>query len=90
MKAHGDLRRVQIIVLEAVGKGDFSRTFLKRLMARVRTGNYPDCIRNIIPLDITRVITQDHYYTLDDHWTPAGHSMIGAALAEVIREKERK
>ena len=79
-----DLSGVQIIVLEAVGKGDFDRPFIGQLTQRIRSGPYPDYIRKIIPLDITKVITPDHYYLLDDHWTPAGHRAIAEALLNLI------
>lgn len=84
-----DLARVQIIVMDAIGKNDFDRPFLGKLTERIRAGHYPDYIRNIIALDITKVITRDQYYVLDDHWTEAGHSAIAEALWKIIRKGEK-
>jgi len=80
-----DLSRVQIVVFEAVGKNDFDRTFISRLTEKIKKGNYPPCIRNMVPVDITKTITRDQYYILDDHWTKEGHHAIGAALLKIIR-----
>jgi len=90
MKGPPDLSKVQIIVLEAVGKNDFDRNFVKRLESRIQRGAYPPPIRNMAFLDVTKVLTKEHYYVLDDHWTSAGHVAIAGALAEMIRNKGRK
>lgn len=80
-----DLPKVQIVVFEAVGKNDFDRPFINRLTERIKNKNYPPHIRNMIPVDITKIITKDDYYVLDDHWTKAGHGAIAAVLWEIIR-----
>ncbi|MDA8123583.1 MAG: hypothetical protein M0009_00115 [Deltaproteobacteria bacterium] len=89
MNGPRDLSQVQIIVFDAVGKGDFDRPFIGKLAERIRGGQYPAYIRNIIPLDITKVITKEQYYVLDDHWRKAGHGAIAEALATIIQKAER-
>jgi hypothetical protein len=84
MKAPGDLKGVQIIVLEAVGKDDFNRDFIKRLQERIQKGGYPPPVKNLVTLDITKVLTKGHYYVLDDHWIPAGHQAVADALWQII------
>jgi len=84
-----DLSKVQIIVLEALGKDDFDRTFIRRLNERASQGNYPPYIKNMITLDITKIITRDHYYVLDDHWTEEGHEAIGDSLWKIVHSSDR-
>lgn len=85
MNSPVDLKNVQIVVFEAVGKDDFDRPFINRLKERISNPGYPPHIRNMIPLDITKVITKDQYYVLDDHWTKANHGAAAAALLKIIR-----
>ncbi|MDQ5984328.1 MAG: hypothetical protein CSYNP_00021 [Syntrophus sp. SKADARSKE-3] len=83
---HGpvDLSKVQVITLEAVGKDDFDRYFIRRLTEKIKTGNYPPPIKNMMTLDITKVIKKDDYYVLDDHWRKSGHEAIGGALLKMV------
>jgi hypothetical protein len=89
MNGPQDLTRVQIIVFEAVGKDDFDRTFIGRLRERITARPYPAHIKDMNFLDITKVITREQYYVLDDHWTPAGHGAIGEALWEIVQKQQR-
>jgi hypothetical protein len=82
-----DLSKVRIIVLEAVGKDDFDRTFVRRLAERVKAGNYPPPVKNLETLDITKFMTIDHYYVLDDHWRKAGHDAIAAEIFKLIQKQ---
>jgi hypothetical protein len=36
-------------------------------------------------LDLTRVLSRDDYYLLDQHWRPSGHRRAAAAIAERLR-----
>jgi hypothetical protein len=84
---HGpvDLSKVQIIVLDAVGKNDFDRPFIGRLSERVKDKGYPPYIRNMVTVDITKILKKEDYYVLDDHWTKTGHEAIAAALWVVMK-----
>ncbi len=81
-----DLSKTRIIVLEAVGKDDFDRTFVRRLMEKIKTGQYPPHIKNMMTLDTTKFLTRDHYYVLDDHWHRGGHEAIADALLKLMQE----
>jgi hypothetical protein len=85
MNSPADLSKVQIVAFEAVGKDDFDRPFIRKLTERIKNQDYPPFIRNMITMDVTKVITRDQYYVLDDHWTQAGHSAIAAALLKTIQ-----
>lgn len=81
-----NLDKAQIIVFDAVGKNDFDRTFVSRLRERIKNAGYPSYIKNMIALDITKVITKDQYYVLDDHWTKDGHLAVADALVRQIEQ----
>jgi hypothetical protein len=89
---HGpvDLSKVQVITLEAVGKDDFDRSFIHRLTERIKAGNYPPPIKNMMTLDITKVIKKDDYYVLDDHWRKSGHEAIAEALLKMVQVEYKK
>lgn len=84
------LSQVQIIVFEAVGKNDFDRTFIRRLAEKIKNGTYPPPVNNMITLDITKIITKDDYYVLDDHWKKSGHSAIADALIKMVQAQTSK
>jgi lysophospholipase L1-like esterase len=85
-----DLSRVQVIVFEATGKDDLDRDFVRRLAKRIGQEAYPPYVKALLALDVTKVLTKNDYYVLDEHWTPAGHRAVGEAVWEAIRQTGRK
>ena len=81
-----DLKNVQIIAFAMNGRNpDDNKAFPATLKKRIATGNYPPYIRNMIVLDFSSILKDDHFYVLDDHLNRIGHEVIADVLLKNIR-----
>jgi len=89
-KSRPDLRNLKIIVFEANPYAANNRLFLENLKKRIKDPSYPDYIRNMIVLDLSKELNADRYLTLDDHMNADGHRLIAERLAAIIQALESK
>lgn len=81
-----DLKKVQIIAFAMNGRNpDDNRAFPGTLKKRIATGDYPHYIKNMIVLDFSNILSDDHFYVLDDHLNRSGHQVIADVLLKNIR-----
>lgn len=80
-----DLKNVQIIAFVMNGRiPDDNKTFPAALKKKITTGDYPSYIRNMIVLDFSNILKDDHFYVLDDHMNPGGHQVVADVLLQSI------
>jgi len=89
-KSRPDLRNLKIIIFEANPYAANDRPFLENLKKQIKDASYPDYIRDMIVLDLSKELNTDRYLTLDDHMNADGHRLIAERLAAVIQASENK
>jgi len=73
---HGpvNLRDVQIIAFAVSGRNPADNIdFTKKLKERISNQSLPPFIKNMIVLDTSTILKQNHFYVLDDHPNLLGH-----------------
>ena len=71
-----DLGAVQVIVFDV----DPDPAFIRALDAARRNEKYPPYIRGLRVVDLSRTLTPDMRYVLDDHLNARGHAAVADAL----------
>ena len=89
-KSRPDLRNLKIIIFEANPYAANDRPFLENLKKQIKDPSYPDYIRDLIVLDLSKELNTDRYLTLDDHMNADGHRLIAERLAAIIQALESK
>lgn len=74
---HVDLSKVKIIVL---GNSSFTAS----LKAAIAGNDYPAYIKNMDIINLSGVLTKNHYYILDDHIRASGHKVIAKEILRSI------
>ena len=59
--------------------------FTRGLKERISNKDLPPFIKNMIVLDTSTIMKQNHFYVLDDHPNRAGHAAIAHEIAQVIK-----
>ena len=86
-----DLNGVQIITFIVNGRNPADNIdFTKKLKERISTRNLPPFIKNMIVLDTSTILKQNHFYVLDDHLNRSGHEMISDERIKAIENAERR
>jgi hypothetical protein len=86
-----DLENVQMIVFTTNGRNpDDNKVFPAELKKRIARGDYPRYIRQMIVLDLSDILKDDHFYVLDDHLNRTGHQVIADVLLKNIRMESSK
>jgi lysophospholipase L1-like esterase len=84
-----NLEHVRIIAFTMNGRLPSDNIpFTEALKKKISSHSYPAYIKNMTVLDLSTVLTGDHFYVLDDHLNLAGHEVIAAALLKVIKKIE--
>ena len=78
---------VQVVVFEVNEQLDPPRPFIAALEEVKRRDTNPPFVRRLATLDVTRRLTPQHFYNLDDHMTAQGHEVVGEALSELLRNR---
>ncbi len=81
------LKDFPIIVFEINGINQ-SNTFTLELKQRIARQDEPAFIRNLIILDLTEHLRDKHFFVLDGHLNPEGHSVVTSVLHQTLL-KER-
>jgi len=85
-----DLEGVRLITFVMNGRNPADNLpFTEALRQRVAQSNGPRYIRDMIVLDLSGMLYEDHFFVLDDHLNRGGHEVIAGALAKIILEAER-
>lgn len=80
-----DLKNVKIIVFIMNGRiAADNKDFPAALKKRIIRNNYPSYIREMIVLDFSNILKDDHFYVLDDHLNQDGHVIVGDVLYQTI------
>jgi lysophospholipase L1-like esterase len=84
------LKDVQIIAFAVSGRNPADNIdFTKGLKERISDHDLPPFIRNMIVLDTSTIMKQNHFYVLDDHPNRAGHAIIADAIIHAIKKNKR-
>jgi hypothetical protein len=83
----GMLTSLPIIVLEMSGKNQ-TDNFSGLLKEKAASGDNPSFIRQIVVLDLSRYVQDEHYYVLDDHLNFAGHTVVADLLYNTLKENK--
>jgi len=90
---HGpvDLKGVQLIAFVVSGRNPADNIdFTRGLKERILNKGLPPFIQNMIVLDTSIIMKQNHFYVLDDHPNRAGHAAIAHEITQAIEEVERR
>ena len=90
---HGpvDLNGVQIIAFVVNGRNPADNIdFTRKLKKRISTQNLPPFIKNMIVLDTSTILKQNHFYVLDAHPNRLGHEVMANEIAKAIENAERR
>ena len=90
---HGpvNLNGVQIITFVVNGRNPADNIdFTRKLKERISTQNLPPFIRNMVVLDMSIILKQNHFYVLDAHPNRSGHEVIADAIIKAIEKMEKK
>ncbi len=79
------LEKIKIIVFEINGSNANDSVFASSLEKEIAAGDYPSWIRKLKIVNAESFLTPDHYYLIDDHMNPKGHSAVAGVLWEIIR-----
>jgi len=79
-----DISKAKIIVFEINGKARNDDKFINSLKSGLQKDDLPNWMKNIITVDMSPYLTEDLYFTLDDHSRPEAHQIIAKKLAEII------
>lgn len=88
---HVDLNGVQIITFVVNGRNPADNIdFTRKLKERISNQDLPPFIRNIVVLDTSIILKQNHFYVLDAHPNRSGHEVIADAIIKAIENAERR
>ncbi|MFO7569538.1 MAG: hypothetical protein R6W75_07040 [Smithellaceae bacterium] len=79
------LKGVPIVVFELNGIRQ-TNTFTGLLKQRMTEESNPSFIRQMIVVDLTAYLRDEHFYILDGHLNPAGHIMVTDVLCRTLKE----
>lgn len=85
MKSQVNLQDVEIIVTELNSYGNNDSDFVGNLNRIVKSGNYPEYIKNIRVIDSSKILNKKHYFTLDDHINKEGHEVIAGEILKIMQ-----
>ena len=86
-----DLSHTRIVAFVMNGRNpDDNRAFPEALKKKIKTGNYPPYIKDMIVLDLSGDLKANHFYTLDDHLNKEGHEVIADKLMNIIKQHGSK
>jgi len=79
-----DLRKVKIIIMQfnMLHRGNYD--FIDYLEKYLASANLPKYLKGAKLIDVSKVLTSRHYYTLDDHITAEGHKIIADEILKVM------
>jgi hypothetical protein len=84
-RAGAALDGAQLLVLEING---YSRNndgeFISALRAEIARGDYPGYIEAMKTLDVSRDLTDDAFWVLDDHMNARGHAVVAERVIELL------
>ena len=88
VQSNVDLKNVQIIVFIMNGRiAADNKDFPAALKERITRNDYPSYIREMIVLDFSSILKDDHFYVLDDHMNQDGHVIVADALYQTIAQR---
>ena len=91
INGHVNLIDVQIIAFVVNGRNPADNIdFTRNLKERILDQKLPPFIKNMVILDTSTILKQNHFYVLDDHLNSAGHKVMADAIAKMIENAERK
>jgi hypothetical protein len=79
-----DLSKVQVVVLEVNAHAENDRSFLDQLQRQAQRRGLPEFARRLITVDVSTVLTEDHYNVLDTHMRPQGHALVAGLLTDTL------
>jgi lysophospholipase L1-like esterase len=83
-----DLKNVQIVVFIMNGRiAADNKAFPAALKERIIRNDYPSYIREMIVLDFSNILKDEHFYVLDDHMNRDGHVIVADALYQTIAQR---
>jgi len=85
-----ELKGRRLIVFEANPYGANARPFLEKLRQEAKKSIFPEYIRKLVVLDLSKELDAGQYLRLDDHIAAAGHRLIAERLAAAIRDLEKQ
>jgi len=84
-----DLNGVQIIAFVVNGRNPADNIdFTRMLKERISTKNLPPFVKNMIVLDTSVILKQNHFYVLDAHPNQSGHEVIANAIIKAMEKTE--
>lgn len=84
-----DLKGVQIIAFAINGRNPADNVdFTRKLKERISNENLPPFIKNMVVLDTSTILKQNHFYVLDDHLNRSGHKVMAGEIAKAIENAE--
>jgi hypothetical protein len=81
------LSNVRLILFEMNGKNQ-TNTLTRAVAGKILSGDYPGFLKEMLILDMSEHLREEHFYVLDDHLTREGQEVVADVLFGAIREKE--
>lgn len=79
-----NLSSMTVLAFELAPLDSLQGGFARALQRECRAAGYPDWARQMIVLDLSRTLTPDDYFVLDDHLRPSGHARVADRIASAI------
>jgi hypothetical protein len=79
------LAHLPIIVFEINGKNQ-TNSFSTLLKQKAADNENPPYIQNMIVLDLSNYLGDNHFYVLDDHLNPGGHIVVADLIYKTMKE----
>lgn len=81
------LSNVRLILFEMNGKNQ-TDTLTQALAGKLRSGDHPCFLREMLLLDMSKHLREEHFYVLDDHLTREGQEMVAEVLFRALKKKQ--
>jgi hypothetical protein len=83
-----NLDKVQIIVCEMGDRGNNDNNFVHALKEKAIEPGRPEFIKNMQVVDLSKVLSKEHYFTLDPHINAQGHRVVGDVLIKLLARNQ--
>jgi hypothetical protein len=85
-----ELQRIPIVMFEAGGWGQYRPEFLQAVEAQLAAdASLPTFLKeHLIALDLSKTLSPEDNYVLDEHYNKGGHEKIAEELDRLIRERQ--
>lgn len=79
-----DLSTLDRVVVIELARGSHDAEFITALSTEIKKG-WPDLEGKVIPVDVSKYLGEDHFFTLDGHLNGDGHDVVAKVIASALK-----